>query len=348
MENSKFKLWPVIKYWFSNDLKFYLLFGILSIILLYLLFNKIPGGQKYFADYVDPFLAFSATIVALGISVVLARQKWEEKLPVELIVHFTYQKDKSSSKKYIYSCYGVNLLEGTDVRALSQQIGFQMNDNSKLSFNPSMKKINDQITQVIDENNKKKWIKYIEIEVLLDKEDVLRKNKGYYKVWNINHDKKEIKFFNNNRVPFHYFEGAPSIEELLSYNEESLKKFKDYTLHAIKPKKNKLYITNSPILPSEGKYTYKHIDIETAKKLLDEHSAGYISAVGHQSTANILSSLLKNKVAYNRILINMEPGDKAIVFKLKKRLEEGKIYTEKEIEDIGYELGLLEKLENAG
>ncbi|NPA44867.1 MAG: YddF family protein [Chlorobi bacterium] len=103
---------------------------------------------------------------------------------------------------------------------------------------------------------------------------------------------------------------------------------------------SKLYITNSSILTNPGEYSYKIIDINEAKKLV-EKKGNFISAIGHVSTANILTSLLNIKIPYNRISIQLNAGDQCLVFKLKERLEEGKIYKENELEKIGFEIGLL-------
>jgi hypothetical protein len=45
----------------------------------------------------------------------------------------------------------------------------------------------------------------------------------------------------------------------------------------------------------------------------------------------------------NRIQYQQAPGNTALVFKLKGRAPEGKILTTKEIEEIGYEWGILER-----
>jgi hypothetical protein len=47
----------------------------------------------------------------------------------------------------------------------------------------------------------------------------------------------------------------------------------------------------------------------------------------------------------NRAAISMVAGDQAVVFKLKTRLEEGRILSTEELEALPYELGLLTKLE---
>ncbi|MCL2869812.1 YddF family protein, partial [Candidatus Saccharibacteria bacterium] len=60
------------------------------------------------------------------------------------------------------------------------------------------------------------------------------------------------------------------------------------------------------------------------------------SAVGHESTAQVLTTLLGITVPMNRIQFRQAAGQVALVFKLNGRPEEGKVLTAEEIETIGY------------
>jgi hypothetical protein len=106
-----------------------------------------------------------------------------------------------------------------------------------------------------------------------------------------------------------------------------------------------LTVLNTSILTSYGYFNYRKISLQDAKNLLRRFEYEFQSAVGHQSTCDILSSLLGVHVPLNRITYKQEVDDIALVFKLKGRPEEGKILTVAEIEEIGYEFGILEKLE---
>jgi len=97
-------------------------------------------------------------------------------------------------------------------------------------------------------------------------------------------------------------------------------------------------ILNTSILTSYGSYNYCAISLEMAKNLIAD---GFQSAVGHQSTCDVLTSLLGVSVPLNRIQYRQDEGDVALVFKLNGRPEEGKILTASEIEAIGYEFGEL-------
>ncbi len=99
-------------------------------------------------------------------------------------------------------------------------------------------------------------------------------------------------------------------------------------------------ILNTSILTAYGSYWYEPISVADAKRLLLD---GFESAVGHQSTCDIISKLLGISVPMNRVNYTQKIGDMALIFKLKSRPEEGKILTAEEIEAIGYELGVIER-----
>ena len=104
----------------------------------------------------------------------------------------------------------------------------------------------------------------------------------------------------------------------------------------------KLAVLNTSILTTEGTFTLKDITLEEAKNLVKENNI--LSAVGHQSTADILTTLLETEVPMNRIMFEQETGQKALVFKLNGRPEEGKILTAEEIHQIGFKFQLLTKI----
>jgi len=82
-------------------------------------------------------------------------------------------------------------------------------------------------------------------------------------------------------------------------------------------------------LPPEGlTLRVRQLSLEEAKGLLGR---GFVSVVGHQATAEILSVLLGVEVPFNRIAITMRAGDALLVFQLRVRLEEGRILTKEEV-----------------
>lgn len=79
--------------------------------------------------------------------------------------------------------------------------------------------------------------------------------------------------------------------------------------------------------------------------LLDfqQHGKSIESAIGHQSTADLLSMLLEYNVTVSRLEFKQTTDDLALIFKLKRRPSEGKILNRDEIDEIGYEFGLLSR-----
>jgi hypothetical protein len=88
------------------------------------------------------------------------------------------------------------------------------------------------------------------------------------------------------------------------------------------------------MFPTPSSLLLKKIDLDTVKEILGN---GFVSAIGHQSTAEILTQLIGIQVQVNRVNVKTEYGDVLVVFSLKSRPPEGKILTREEIEQLGYE-----------
>jgi len=101
----------------------------------------------------------------------------------------------------------------------------------------------------------------------------------------------------------------------------------------------KVYLLSTGYVPVQmdrhGKIVLvqRTVGVQEAKQLL---SNGFISAVGHQSTAEIMSVVLGIPVPYNRAQVFLEPGDEAVCFILKARPPEGRVLSREELESIGY------------
>lgn len=104
---------------------------------------------------------------------------------------------------------------------------------------------------------------------------------------------------------------------------------------------SKTYILNTPVLTNYGVFRFRQIDVEGANEILQD---GFISAVGHQGTAEVLTALLGVEIHLNRQQIEMLPGDSAIVFRLLKRMPEGVVLSKEELLALPYEIGLLERI----
>lgn len=102
-----------------------------------------------------------------------------------------------------------------------------------------------------------------------------------------------------------------------------------------------VYLLNETVLPcgADGFWEATALPLEFSKRIA---SKGFISAIGHSSTAEIMSQLLGVHVPVSRVQVAPVPGDKLLCFKLKKRVPEGAILSKKEINELGYEWVLME------
>ncbi len=109
-------------------------------------------------------------------------------------------------------------------------------------------------------------------------------------------------------------------------------------------KAKRLTFLNAAVITAPGAYLYEPLTLEQARVLVANFCAAareIQSAIGHQATAELMTTLLKFPVEANRIEFIQTPEDAALVIKLKKRAPEGRILSRRELEEIGYELGLL-------
>ena len=84
------------------------------------------------------------------------------------------------------------------------------------------------------------------------------------------------------------------------------------------------------MLPPQGAVVrISPITVGGVKALLKE---GFVSAVGHESTAQALTLLTGIEVPVNRTAIRLAPGDQLIVFQLAVRLPEGAVLTKEEVQ----------------
>ena len=77
------------------------------------------------------------------------------------------------------------------------------------------------------------------------------------------------------------------------------------------------YILNSAVITSPGRYGYRLVGVEEARAWA--RHGDFISAIGYAETAEVLSAVLGVEVPAQRIEVRMEPGDEALVFRLKSR-----------------------------
>ena len=98
-------------------------------------------------------------------------------------------------------------------------------------------------------------------------------------------------------------------------------------------------LLNTSFITAYGQFSYQPITLEHAQSLVAD--ADFQSAIGHEATAQILTTLLGVTVPVNRIEYKPPVGGQAIVFRLNGRPPEGKILSIEEMKEIGFSFGLL-------
>lgn len=104
----------------------------------------------------------------------------------------------------------------------------------------------------------------------------------------------------------------------------------------------KVVLLNTAIVTTTGTFKVEEISLEDARKIVNGADE-FTSAIGHQSTADVLTTLLETTVEMNRMTFTQE-DELALIFKLKSRAPEGVILSKEEIEKIGYSFMTMEKL----
>lgn len=102
-----------------------------------------------------------------------------------------------------------------------------------------------------------------------------------------------------------------------------------------------MYVLNTSIITEPGSYEFININLKEVKILSE--MVKFESAVGHESTAKVLTDVLGQDIKFNRIDFKQSVGETVLIAKTKKRGPEGKILTVDQLKDIGMEYGLLKR-----
>jgi hypothetical protein len=105
---------------------------------------------------------------------------------------------------------------------------------------------------------------------------------------------------------------------------------------------HKVYLLNAPVvpIPNETHCTINVTrikDIDYVKRFIEFiRNLGYevVSAIGHESTAKVLSMLLGFEVPAQRLTITLTESDIAVAFALDFRIPEGKVLSKEELEQL--------------
>jgi len=95
------------------------------------------------------------------------------------------------------------------------------------------------------------------------------------------------------------------------------------------------YILSSLVMPCSAEFfvlVCRKINLEKARDWIKR--GDFISAVGHESTAKLLSELLEVEIQPNRIFVDMELWDEALAIQFLERIEEGKVLSKEELEEL--------------
>jgi len=99
------------------------------------------------------------------------------------------------------------------------------------------------------------------------------------------------------------------------------------------------YILNTPVITAYGEYQFRPVSVDGAREWA--RRGDFVSAVGHASTAELMSAVLGVDIKFNRVAITMAPGDQALVFRLLIRPEEGRLLSSEELSALPHEFGVL-------
>ena len=97
-----------------------------------------------------------------------------------------------------------------------------------------------------------------------------------------------------------------------------------------------LYLMSTTVIPS-GAYGRWEVRPITAEGAVEMVNGCFTSAVGHDSTAQIMSELLGTEVPMNRLSVEPTAGDSFLCFKLLRRPPEGAILNRSQLKELGYE-----------
>jgi len=82
------------------------------------------------------------------------------------------------------------------------------------------------------------------------------------------------------------------------------------------------------------KLRFRKISLDLAKEIVKSSGGNYLSIVGHEATAILLSNLLGVEVPVNRTNYVFSPADVLLVFTIPFRLPEGRVLTYEEIKKV--------------
>lgn len=80
------------------------------------------------------------------------------------------------------------------------------------------------------------------------------------------------------------------------------------------------FLLNAAVLPGPGTYQFMLCDRPTAQAWLQ--AGPFTSAIGYEETARLIQDMFKVECPVNRTMIDMAPGDEALVVRLVRRVSD--------------------------
>lgn len=135
-------------------------------------------------QWLDAVLGVATFAVALLVWWGECTENWERSLPKRLRLVFIYEGQPA------FICENASLTSEGDLRALSQQIGKQMNDNCELKLRPFSEPLPPRITDTASGP-----VRHYELRTTLSEmPKVLLNRPGEYKLWRIDHGLEQESF----------------------------------------------------------------------------------------------------------------------------------------------------------
>jgi len=79
---------------------------------------------------------------------------------------------------------------------------------------------------------------------------------------------------------------------------------------------------------------FRRITLDQAKEIVKSSGGNYLSVVGHEGTAILLSHILDVEIPVNRTNYVLNPTDVLLVFTIPFRLPEGRVLTYEEVKKV--------------
>jgi len=107
-----------------------------------------------------------------------------------------------------------------------------------------------------------------------------------------------------------------------------------------------VYLLNALVVPIDFEQ-HPQVTVKIRKATVEEvrqllSTKGFVSAIGHQGTAQLLTELLGVEIPFNRLSIKLRPGDVCVHFVLRQRIPEGKVLSYEELRQLAFDLAISE------